>query len=134
MSVGWSNASFELASPVTPGLPNVISTLPSLLNLMTVWPLPPSATVSETHTLPSRSTWKPCGSLTVPLPNLICILPLGSNFMIGSSVEPRQLLAAQRSKVHRLLPSGSISMPMVEPQVRPGGSFAQFSCNWYGLG
>jgi len=47
--------------------------------------------------------------------------------MIGSSVEPRQLSAAQRSNVQRLLPSGSISMPMVDPQVRPGGSFAQFS-------
>src|SRR5215470_10848838 len=134
MSVGWSNVSVELASPVTPGLPSVISTLPSLLNLMTVWPLPFSATVSDTQTLPSRSTWKPCGSFTVPAPNLVCKLPLASNFMIGSSVEPRQFCAAQRSNVHRLLPSGSISIPMVEPHFRSGGSFAQFSCSWYGLG
>jgi len=36
-------------------------------------------------------------------------LPLASNFMIGSSVEPRQLFAAQRSNVQRLLPVTSWS-------------------------
>ena len=37
------------------------------------------------------------------------------------------VLAAQRSKVQMLLPSGSMSTPIVDPHLRPSGSFAQFS-------
>jgi hypothetical protein len=42
--------------------------------------------------------------------------------------------APQRSATQTLLPSGSMSTPLVEPHVRPGGIFAQFSIAWYGLG
>jgi hypothetical protein len=42
--------------------------------------------------------------------------------------------APQRSATQTLVPSGSTSTPLVEPQLRPSGSFAQFSIARYGLG
>src|SRR6185437_16066778 len=53
---------------------------------------------------------------------------------IGSSVEPTHALAPHRSATHTLLPSRSMATALVEPQVRPGGSFAQPSIVRYGLG
>src|SRR5215475_9859506 len=53
-------------SPATPGLPSVISTFPSGLNLITVWPLPLPSLPSVTQTLPSRSANRPCGQLIMP--------------------------------------------------------------------
>ena len=57
-------------SPATPGLPSVNRTLPSWLNLTTTWPFPSLPCPSVTHTLPSRSTWMPCGSTNMPAPKL----------------------------------------------------------------
>ena len=42
--------------------------------------------------------------------------------------------APQRSATHTLVPSGSMSTPLVEPHVRPSGSVPQFSIARYGLG
>ena len=52
--------------PATPGLPSVISTRPSGLNLIAVSPLPLPAWPSVTQTLPSRSMPSPCGQLIRP--------------------------------------------------------------------
>jgi hypothetical protein len=43
----------------------------------------------------------------------------------GSSVEPAQLFALHRSATQMLVPSGSMSTALVEPQARPSGSTAQ---------
>src|SRR5216117_4007935 len=67
----FGSVSASGGSPFTPGLPNVISTLPSGLNLMTTLPFLSSpgnlmrssavgTRASVTHTFPSRSTWMPC--------------------------------------------------------------------------
>src|SRR6185503_3251621 len=53
---------------------------------------------SVTQTLPSRSTWMPCGKPNCPRPKLASSLPLlRSNLRIGSTFEPAQLFAPQRS-------------------------------------
>src|SRR5262245_46858130 len=133
-------------SPATPGLPSVISTLPSGLNLNTWWPLPSLPRPSVTHTLPARSTCRPCGNSSSPSPKAFTSLPDASNLRIGGRFEPSHANgvpgfisegganAPQRSATQTLLPSGSMSTPLVEPQFRPVGSFAQFSIAWYGLG
>ena len=66
-------------------MPSVISTLPSGLNLTTMWPrLSPfgvrfMATASVTQTLPSLSTSRPCGQMNMPPPMLFTTLPSGAN-------------------------------------------------------
>src|SRR5262249_30518974 len=40
----------------------------------------------------------------------------------------------QRSPTHTLVPSGSMPTALVDPQVRPSGSWPQFSMERYGLG
>src|SRR5262249_30202369 len=101
---------------------------------------------SVTQTLPARSTWMPWGRVNRPAPKLFNSWPLASNFMIGASGEQSQAngwpglnddggaKAPQRSATHTLMPSGSMSTPPVEPQVRPSGSLAQLSIDRYGLG
>src|SRR5262249_18789687 len=84
-------------SPATPGLPSVIRTFPSELNLTTVWPLPLPPLPSVTQTLPSRSANRPCGQLIMPPPNLVTNLPEASNFWIGGIFEPSQVFSPQRS-------------------------------------
>src|SRR5262245_40602768 len=114
-------------SPATPGLPSVISTFPSELNLMTVWPLPLPPLPSVTQTLPSRSANRPCGQLIMPAPKLVTNLPEASNFWIGAIFEPSQVFAPHRSNTQTLVPSRSTSTPIACPHARPSGSFAQFS-------
>src|SRR5215468_8356274 len=126
-------------SPATPALPNISSTFPSGLNLNTWWPVPSLPNPSVTHTLPSRSTVSPCGKSRRPPPKLFTSVPEASNLRIGGRFEPSQANgvpgfisegganAPQRSATHTLVPSGSIPTPLVEPQLRPSGSFAQFS-------
>src|ERR1044072_4437243 len=65
---GALNSSVPL--PGVPALPRVISSLPSGLNLKTWWPLPLRPRPSVTHTLPSRSTCRPCGNRIRPEPKL----------------------------------------------------------------
>jgi hypothetical protein len=96
--------------------------------------------------LPARSTCSPCGNNSSPSPKAFISLPDASNLRIGGRFEPSQANgvpgfisegganAPQRSATQTLLPSGSMSTPLVEPQLRPSGSFAQFSIAWYGLG
>src|SRR5215475_643076 len=110
------------ASPGVPALPSVSRTLPSL----------PWASVAQT--LPSRSTKIPCGNTNIPAPKLFTRFPEASNLSTGSRFEPPQELAPQRSATQTLAPSGSIHTPAVEPHVRPGGIFAQFSTERYGSG
>jgi hypothetical protein len=75
--------------PLTPGVPSVISTLPSGLNLTTTLPFLSSpgnflsssgfaTRASVTHTFPSRSTWTLCGHTNIPPPKLLISLPDGS--------------------------------------------------------
>src|SRR6266436_6001325 len=126
--------------PVTPGVPSVMSTLPSGENLMTVWPLPglPSLgampTPSVTQTLPSLSTVTPCGRTNILAPNVIATLPDASYLVIGSMFEFSQVLPPQRSNTHRLLPSLSSAKPGVDPKFRPIPCLAQPSSRRYGLG
>src|SRR6266567_4488121 len=54
-----------------PGLPKIINTLPSGANLMRSAPLPFLAIWSPPHTLPSRSTQKPCGTANLPANRLL---------------------------------------------------------------
>src|ERR1041384_4675151 len=89
---------------------------------------------SVTQTLPSRSTKMPCGVRNIPAPKLFTMVPVESNSRTGSSFEPAQVLAPQRSATQMLVPSGSISTALVAPHVRPAGIFAQFSMVRYGLG
>src|SRR6266540_1391562 len=133
-------------APATPGLPSVINTLPSGLNLNTWCPLPGRPRPSVTHTLPSRSTCSPCGNMIMPSPNAFTSLPDASNLRTGARLEPSQAngcpgriwlggaKAPQRSPTHTLVPSRSMSTAEVEPQMRPSGIFAQFSIDRYGLG
>src|ERR1700704_3154517 len=76
----------------------------------------------------------PWGKANIPLPKLLRSLPEVSNFRIGSRLEPTQVLVPQRATAQKLLPSGAISTPAVEPQWRPSGIFAQSLIDWYGLG
>src|ERR1051326_3798067 len=112
----------SFVSPATPGRPSVMSTVPSGLNLVTVWPLPSFPSASATKTLPSRSTWIACGNTKRPLPKLCNSRPDGSNFRTGARLEPAQVLSPQRSNTHTL-PLRSTSTALVEPQGRL--SFAQ---------
>src|ERR1700686_721488 len=59
--------------------------------------------------------------------------PLASYLLSGAILETSQLLLPQRSKIHMLLPSRATLRPMVEPNPRPMGCFAQPSSGWYGL-
>src|SRR5512145_204169 len=88
--------------PAVPGLPIVSSTLPSGLNLTTVWPFALSAgyllrsrsfalLASTTHTLPSASTWILWGKTNMPAPKLVTRFPDESNLSTGGSVDPAQL-------------------------------------------
>src|ERR1044072_8367249 len=141
---GALNSSVPL--PGVPALPRVISSLPSGLNLKTWWPLPLRPRPSVTHTLPSRSTCRPCGNRIRPAPKLLSSLPDASNLRIGSSVDSAQangapglicdggLASPQRSPTHTLVPSGSIATALVDPHFRPSGSCPQFSIERYGLG
>src|SRR5262249_10897962 len=84
--------------------------------------------------------------MNMPAPKLFTSLPDASNLRIGSRLDPSQAKgspglycvgganAPQRSATHTLVPSGSISTPEVEPQVRPSGNLAQSSIERYGLG
>src|SRR5262247_2858354 len=140
------------SSPPTPGSPSVISSCPSGLNLRTTWPaLTPalaavataaSAPESVAHTLPSRSTWRPCGQMNIWAPKLFTTLPLGSNLKIvscGLSVPsgfiqsmpkrpPRAtgtgLVSSQRMKAQMLSPSTSTCTEAGGPISRPPGSLA----------
>src|ERR1700719_3538226 len=140
---GALNSSLPL--PATPGLPSVISTLPSGLNLKTWWPLPSLPSPSVTHTFPAGSTNRPCGNNMRPAPKLFTSLPVSSNLRTGSRFEPSQpnctpaltcdggAKAPQRSATQMLLPSRSVPMPAVEPQFRPSGSLPN-GVPTYGLG
>src|SRR5688572_17716326 len=84
--------------------------------------------------LPSRSTYKPCGTWISPSPNALTRLPFASNFRIDGRLEPTHELAPQRSATQMLTPSLSMPTPLVDPQVRPSGILAQPTTVSYGLG
>ena len=75
-SHGWLN--WPGPRPATPASPRRINSSPSGLNLITWWPLVPSSLPSQsvTHTLPSPSTWKPCGVTNRPAPKLVMTSPV----------------------------------------------------------
>src|SRR5689334_20316048 len=89
--------------PATPGVPSVISTLPSGLSFSTVWPLPAVSPLggvprpSVTQRLPSLSTKRPCGKLNILAPQLATSVPDASYLLIGLMFEPSQVLPPQRS-------------------------------------
>ena len=70
----------------------------------------------------------------MPAPKLVTRLPLSSNLSTDGSDEPAQLFTPQRSATQMLFPSLSIATALVEPQVRPAGSFAQSVTVRYGFG
>src|ERR1043166_2035210 len=105
----------SFVSPATPGRPSVMSTVPSGLNLVTVWPLPSFPPAAGTKTLPSRSTGVGGGERKRPLPKLCNSRPDGSNCRTGARLEPAQVLSPQRSNTHTL-PLRSTSTALVEPQ------------------
>ena len=76
----------------------------------------------------------------MPWPNCATILPFGSNLNtvlsgdISLVLMSKQLFTAQRSATQMLLPSRSMSTALVDPHVRPSGSFAQPSIVLYGFG
>src|SRR5881394_813957 len=131
-SVGWSNVtSSPTPFPLTPALPSVSNTWPSLSNLNTCCPLPPPIPLSAIQMKPSRSTLILCGLTNTPAPKLFRYLPDGSNSRIGSSGEPRQFVACDPDTPHRsiaqMLPSRAIEMPAVEPHLRPFGNCPQLT-------
>src|SRR5262249_28505452 len=60
--------------------------------------------------------------------------PCSSKWRIESSMESWQEFAPHLSATQMDLPSLSISTALVEPHVRPSGSFAQSVTVWYALG
>src|ERR1051326_7361356 len=77
----------SFVSPATPGRPSVMSTVPSGLNLVTVWPLPSFPSVlapqrSNTHTLPLRST---STALVEPQGRLSFAQPCSAEYDVRSS-------------------------------------------------
>ena len=117
-----------------------MSSLPPGLNLNTWWPTfeagaggsgasggAPRARrgalswPSVTQMLPSRSTWKPCGKIIIPAPKWPISCPDGSKCRIGSSADPRQLFAPQRSPTQTERPSLSMPTALVDPHTRPSG-------------
>src|SRR5260370_11601270 len=103
---------------------------------------------SVTQTLPSESTWRPCGKTNIPSPKAFTRLPDESNLRIGGRFEPSQLKgwpsficeagmktwAPHRSATHTFVPSRSISTAAVEPQIPPSGHFPKLKTARYGLG
>ena len=63
----------------------------------------------------------PCGERIIPAPNDFTSVAVRVELSTGSSVEPTQLFAPQRSATQTLRPSRSIATALVEPQVRPSG-------------
>ena len=94
---------------------------------MTWCPFVPSllASASVTHTLPSRSTCRPCGNTKSPSPMLFVGRPVARSIRwIGGRLEPSQVFTPQRSMAQISL-RGPISTPAVEPQVLFSGSTPQ---------
>src|SRR6185436_20841833 len=87
----------------------------------------------------------PCGKIIMPAPKLFTNLPVASNFstdgrsdilpVVRSRHElPLGVCGPQRSATQIDLPSLSTSTALVDPHVRPSGSFAHPSILWYGFG
>src|SRR5687767_5984569 len=82
----------------------------------------------------------PCGNTNIPWPKIVTILPLGSNLntVLSGDISPlarsQHEFTWQRSATQMLLPSRSMSTALVDPHVRPSGSFAQPSIVLYGFG
>jgi hypothetical protein len=70
----------------------------------------------------------------IPSPNDFTMLPFASNLKIEARFEPAQLFAPHRSATQMLTPSLSISTALVDPHVRPSGSFAHPAIVSYGFG
>jgi len=66
------------------------------------------------------------GKTNMPSPKLRSNLPDASKWRIGGRLEPAQVLAPHRSAT-QMLPSGAMPTELVDPQVLPSGSLAQFS-------
>src|SRR6266853_1838518 len=105
---------------------------------------------SPRNNRPRESMASVCGPSISPgplpfLPQVLMNFPVLSNFTTGSKFEPSQpnctpgltceggAKAPQRSATQMLLPSGSTSMPAVEPQLRPSGNLPN-GAPTYGLG
>ena len=85
-SLGWLN--WPSALPGLPAMPRLSSFSPFGLNLWTWCPLVPSLLPAKSaiHTLPSLSTWMPCGVTITPLPKFASTLPVWrSNLKTGST-------------------------------------------------
>src|SRR4029079_9966385 len=81
----------------------------------------------------------PCAKATMPAPKLFTSLPLASNLSTGSSgdilpVASAHLFSPQRSATQMDIPSLSTSTALVEPHLRPSGSFSGSLIVSYGLG
>src|SRR4051812_41152921 len=82
---------------------------------------------SVTQTLPSLSTWMPCGHTNMPPPKLLISLPFSSKWWTGLTLVPRQpgvVPGPHRSVAHTVLPSLSTATPF-EP---PHGRFSLLIC------
>src|SRR5262245_31857476 len=82
----------------------------------------------------------PCANAIIPAPKLFTSLPEASNLSTESSgdIAPvagsAQLFTPQRSPTQIDRPSLSISTALVDPHVRPAGSWKMFVPGWYGFG
>ena len=71
----------------------------------------------------------------MPAPRLLTRLPDASNFTSGATVgDFSHVVEPHRSNAQRLRPSRSMSMPAVEPMLRPCGILKKPSTWRYGLG
>src|SRR5258707_13339453 len=90
-------------SPATPGLPSVISTFPSELNLMTVWPLPLPPLPSVTQTLPYDHTLPHHEVRCAPQQNSLSTGSCGSNAPDRQAPDPRGMSAMPPTATESML-------------------------------
>src|SRR5262245_27312938 len=83
--------------------------------------------------LPSFSIQIPCGKRSMPAPKLLSNLPDGSNSRTGDRLEPAHELTPHRSAT-QMWPLGAMKTALLDPIVRPGGSWNHFSTVRYGFG
>ena len=65
--------------------------------------------------------------MNIPPPKLFTTFPDASNLRITGRSDPAQLFAPHRSPTQMDLPSGSMSIALVDPHVRPSGSVPHLS-------
>ena len=115
-------------SPATPGLPSVIRTLPSGLNLKTVWPLPSlPMLVGHPHVALAGRRGARAGQMNIRRrsSSRACRTHRTSGSAPGWSRRSRWRRSGRRPRCS--CRRDRCPTPIVDPHLRPSGSFAQFS-------